>query len=324
MPRLRSNPLQTAVMGYNELAGRGPWFTHQALGRHIDPEGVAGYYCDLGFKADWASRWGDGFPMLGPDGPRAESAIPVSQAALGYWERHLEGADTLEPFTRLADWLVDTADPTPVGPVWRTPVAVSKYELEAGWISALGQGQALSVLVRAHALTGAARYLDLARAALEPFERDVAAGGLARTIDGHVVLEEYPTVKPCAVLNGWIYALFGIHELANHTGDERPRQIADSGAAAVVALLPRFDTGSWSLYSLYDHGGGPDLAKPFYQRLHPVLLRGLDLIGPDPALEATAARWEAQVTPARIGRIVANKILFRAGRQRDARARARA
>ena len=71
----------------------------------------------------------------------------------------------------------------------------------------MGQGQAASVLLRAHSLTGRAEYLESARGALAPLLTDVEHGGVMRTIDGVGVLEEDPAELPAAVLNGWIFSL---------------------------------------------------------------------------------------------------------------------
>lgn len=314
--------LTTGRRGVQSLTGRGVSFTHQPLGPRIDPTGLEGYYCDLSHKARWASRWGGGFPSYGPDGPLADWVIPVAQAALGYWELLLAGEDARSSFLRLADWLAEHAAPSPAGATWRIDRHQAKYGLRPGWISALGQGQAISVLLRAHATTGDGGYLRLAEAALEPLTRDVEDGGLARSVAGARVLEEYPTARPCAVLNGWIFAVLGVHELANVTGDERAVGLVDAGADGVVALLPSYDVGWWSLYSLYDHGR-PDLAKPFYQRLHPILLRALHLVRPEPRLARFADRWEAQVTGPALARVTVDKLRFRLHRSRAGRARGR-
>jgi heparosan-N-sulfate-glucuronate 5-epimerase len=305
--------------GYHSIVGGGIRFTHQPLGKHVDPDGLRGYYCDFRHKAEWALTHPDGFPRVGGKGRRAEWVIPVAQCALGYWELMLEGQPMREYFLRLADWLVADAVEHDGGVLWPAPFPSAKYGLEVGWGSAMGQGEAISVLLRAHDLTGDDRYAHTAVAGLEPLLVDVAAGGLARRLDGALVLEEYPTDRPCAVLNGWIFALLGVHELLNATGDECARGLRDESAAALVTLLPRYDIGWWSLYSLYDHGR-PDLAKPFYQRLHPVLLDALDLAVPAPELGAFARRWEAQLRTPAMARVALDKLTFRLQRERHDRA----
>ena len=301
-------------MGYNAIVGRGEHFTHQAPGRHIDPEGLRGYYCDFRHKALAAMAGSsDGFPRRSSGEPW-DIVVPVTQAALGYWELRQEGHETERPFLMLADWLVDRAEKGPAGLAWYSSRALPKYDLEPGWPSAMAQSEAISVLLRAHELTGEHRYLETASAALEVMTVEVSEGGVLRRIDGHLVLEEYATRRPLAILNGWIFSLFGLHELALVTGDGRARDLFRTSREGLLALLPRYDVGWWSLYSLYDHGR-PDLAKAFYQRLHPVLLDGLHLVAPDERLFAYARRWEAQLTPLALARSAADKVSFRIWRE---------
>lgn len=314
MSSSRPGPIRRAVRelrgGWWAVTGQGIDFAPQPLGRNVDPHGLAGYYSELRHKTVGTVG---GLPVDG-FGELNDWVIEVAQAALGFWERRIEGEAVEAEFLFLADWLLEHGSEEPRGVVWRIDVPVPKYGKRPGWISAMGQGQAISVLLRAHALTGRERYLEAARGAFPPLCRPVAAGGTQSEIDGHPVLEEYPVEgRPCAVLNGWIFALFGVHELAVATGDREARDLFRRSAAGLVELLPRYDTGWWSLYSLYDHGR-PDLAKPFYQRLHPELLEGLDLIHPDPRLGEYAQRWRSQYTRRNVSRAALDKLLFRVER----------
>jgi heparosan-N-sulfate-glucuronate 5-epimerase len=312
LPRRLRRAARELSAAHAAISGRTVEFTHQPLGSHIDPKGLGGYYCDLRHKA---AHTIDGLP-LGRGGKPDVEVIPVAQTALGFWELRIEGHDVDDAFLRLADWLMERAEPASddiAGLVWRIQVRMPKYELMPGWASAMAQGQVASVLLRAHSLTGDSEYLGAAHAAFPPLTVAVADGGLQATIDGAVVLEEYPTVAPSAVLNGWIFALFGVHELAVAGELAEARDLFELSAGSLVTLLPSYDVGWWSLYSLGDHGR-PDLAKPFYQRLHPVLLEALALIHPDPALRAYAQRWTAQLTKPNTARASVNKLAFRAYR----------
>jgi hypothetical protein len=184
----------------------------------------------------------------------------------------------------------------------------------------MAQGQAISVLLRAHLLSGSVGYAEAAAEALAPLTTPVPEGGAMTEIEGLPVLEEYPTAAPSAVLNGWIFALLGVHELATACEDAEARALFDASAAGLVELLPRYDVGWWSLYSLAQHGGRPDLAKPFYQRLHPVLLEALHLLHPSPALAHYAERWRRQLRWPNIARASLDKVVFRINRELRPRA----
>ncbi|HEY1854944.1 MAG TPA: D-glucuronyl C5-epimerase family protein [Solirubrobacterales bacterium] len=309
----------TAVRGPGRVAGlaietkRAFWsmvggsvdFSPQPLGRHVDPQRIAGYYSDLSGKTR--------LTLEQMQGTEYDWVIPLAQVALGYWERLLDGEDTEAEFLAATDWLIQRSTEADTGLLWPCWPTVPKYGLDSGWISAMGQGQAISVLLRAHARTGEERYLRLAEQAFGPLGLPVSEGGAQRQLDGVTVLEEYPTTKPCAVLNGWIFALWGVHELSLVSEDPEPGQLFERSAAGVVELLPRYDVGWWSLYSLYDHGRR-DLAKPFYQRLHPVMLEGLALITEAEELRRCARRWRQQDTRLGVARAMADKLVFRAAR----------
>lgn len=288
-------------------------FQPQPPGARVNPRGLDGYYCDFSHKASPAEQrpgtWLSG--VLG--GEPWRSPMMVSQAALGFWERRLAGEDTSERFLTLADWLVRYGRRDALGLQWIHEYAVPKYGLTPGWRSGMTQGEGISVLLRAHQLTGADRYRDAALEAFTPFTRDVGAGGVVSTLQGQLVIEEYPATAPVAVLNGWIFGLLGLHELS--LVDDRPvvAETVDRARSGLSALLPRYDVGWWSRYSLGQYAR-PDLAKPFYQRLHVVLLDALDLIAPDPRFETTARRWEQQITPGAMARIAGDKLLFRVRR----------
>src|SRR4051794_3649009 len=79
---------------YEELTGRGIRFAHQPLGRHIEADGVRGYYCDFRHKALAAAQQPNGWPSSTIAGGPADWVIPLAQAALGYWELGLDGEDT--------------------------------------------------------------------------------------------------------------------------------------------------------------------------------------------------------------------------------------
>lgn len=292
---------------YADLTGRTVAFAAQELGRHVEPGGLGGYYCDFRHKALHSA---DGMPA-NTFAEEPPWVIPVAQTALGYWELRLDGESVEGEFLRLADWLLENAVTTGTGGlVWRIGVEVPKYGLKPGWVSAMGQSQAISVLLRAEALSGRAEYLETARSASSALYREVGSGGTQARVAGVPVLEEYPTERASAVLNGWIFSLFGLYELGLAADDAAASELFERSASGLIELLPRYDIGWWSLYSLYDHGR-PDLAKPFYQRLHPVLLEALDLIHPAPALRDYALRWRGQYTRMGIARASLDKLAFR-------------
>jgi len=147
--------------------------------------------------------------------------------------------------------------------------------LPPGWLSAMAQGEGASLLVRLAKATGEERYAEAAQRAMGsmPFA----------DLGGHRWPEEYPTDPPSYVLNGAIFAIWGLRD----AGD--PRFAA--AHASLVANLHRWDTGRWSLYDLFPHPlSNP--ASSFYHRLHISQLEAMNVLAPDPELIRVRDRFQ--------------------------------
>jgi hypothetical protein len=74
-------------------------------------------------------------------------------------------------------------------------------------------------------------------------------------------------------------------------------------------VLPQYDTGWWTKYSLYPSTPA-DLAKPIYHRFHIDQLHVLATLTDEPAFASTARRWDAYDTPINRARFLAQKAAF--------------
>ena len=80
----------------------------------------------------------------------------------------------------------------------------------------MAQGQAISVMVRAAEMTGEQRFWDAAYRALTPFTKLTYEGGVKNMFMGQYVwYEEYPFIDGLFVLNGFMYSLIGLYDLAS-------------------------------------------------------------------------------------------------------------
>jgi heparosan-N-sulfate-glucuronate 5-epimerase len=246
--------------------------------------------------------------------------VSVAQLGLGAWQlRELDSA-WLEVMREAASWTLAAQDEGGrlqyLFPIGHT------YALEPPWPSAMAQGQAVSLLLRASLAFAEPAFAEgAARAAASLTDPD---SSLVAVTESGPVLQEYPTDPPAHVLNGWIFALLGLHDLAagdvELPGDDRARA-AESFAAGCQALarrLPLYRTWpNWSRYDLFPH---PlvHVASPFYHRLHIELLGAISQLSPSSSITETISVWEdGSRSDLATAAAVARKVAFRAVRPRS-------
>jgi hypothetical protein len=107
--------------------------------------------------------------------------------------------------------------------------------------------------------------------------------------------EEYPTRPPSFVLNGFMFALLGLYDLAAIAPGTQARSLYRAGRRTLLRALPLYDFDGVSSYDLTHvtdpSDEGPNIPPRDYQELHLVLLDALDSVGLHPALRYWRARW---------------------------------
>ena len=255
-----------------------------ARGRHVDPGGVRGYPIDFSAKAAGTELL-PGF-LHHPGRPLW---VAHCQRGLGSFERHLagDGEQWLDAARRAADLLIEHQSDD--GGWVQTAPYPHTYVLRPPWVSAMAQGEGASLLVRVHAATGDDRYAEAAVRALGPMRRASADGGASAELDGRWFPEEYPTDPPSFVLNGAVFALWGLRDVGVGLGDRDAARDFEAGVDALAHSIERWDTGSWSRYDLHPHRV-TNVASRAYHDLHVAQLEAMDELAPRPELHAAAAR----------------------------------
>ncbi len=264
--------------------------------------------------------WGEGWSGAPFDArgtiltPAGAGYHPVRIAQYGL-HRHAAWLRDRSPASRAAflaqaEWLRDN-QVTSRGVRGTYPYAFAHppYGALPGWLSAMAQGEAASLLLRAHAAEPGAGFGAAARAALEPMAVDVADGGVRRrTRDGDTFFEEYATDRPSYVLNGFIYALFGLWEADRYDPGAGVRPLLDAGMGTLRRRLGLYELGYWSRYDLVTPAAGPPKpASLGYHALHVAQLRALTAMTGDAHFATTAEKWRAyQESPVCCARQVAS------------------
>jgi heparosan-N-sulfate-glucuronate 5-epimerase len=250
------------------------------------------------YGEDWTDAPRDAAGVLLSEPSRSYHPIRIAQFALhrfGVWHDTADARARKDVLDQAA-WLRDRQEDGERSGLYRFEFPWAKYGAGAGWSSAMAQGEAISVLLRAHRLDRHAGYGDAAVRAARPFGLEIARGGVVWRDGVDVFFEEIANNHAPHVLNGCIYALWGVWELWKTTGDAWLERLLGESIETLGRWLPRFDTGWWTLYSLLRSAADrPHLATLKYHEFHIAQMRVLSKMFERPAFEAAAQRWSAYV-----------------------------
>lgn len=254
------------------------WHQEPRIHDKLDTEHLGAYHMDFTQKAFYSLHLdSQGLPLLDYQGSIGKQYNPIAMAqyALGHFNLYLKNKnqDHGQKFLKAADWLLTHLKNNPDGvPVWMHDFDWEYQQtLKAPWYSGLAQGQGLSVLTRAFQETGEQKYMEAAARAYRSLTKDVQHGGVVYW-DAHndPWIEEYLVQPPTHILNGFIWALWGVRDYFLLTNDNQVRVFWEACLKTLEKNLHRFDTGFWSLYDLSE--GSKNVASFFYHKLHIVQL----------------------------------------------------
>lgn len=112
--------------------------------------------------------------------------------------------------------------------------------LKAPWFSAMAQGQSLSLFTRLAEETGDPRWITAAHRTWESFRQPYSskAPWSSLVIDDHLYFEEYAgSQPPLLVLNGHVFAMFGLYDYWHYTGNPEVARYFDGGATTVLERM---------------------------------------------------------------------------------------
>lgn len=284
------------------------WHETPTENPNANPKELGEYYMLFAEKADYKGHYDDsGVPQLDYRGRIGlqYNPIAIAQYGLGNYNlwRRTSDQNRKKKLFLIADWLVAHLEPNDGRvPVWNHHFDWEYRDtLKAPWYSGLAQGQGISLLLRAHKESGKTRYLDAARAAFASFQRPIAEGGVAFIDEsGDLWFEEYIVAPPTHILNGFIWALWGVYDYALATRETAAQDLFARGVRTLLHNLDRYDLGFWSLY---EQSGTrlPMVASAFYHRLHIVQLRIMNRLTGEELFARTADRWQ-DYTRSRVNR----------------------
>lgn len=259
----------------------------QSVGKYYRKGEIAGYYNDLTGKVnDKTLLDEDGITVNRIEGDKiVYFPISIFQYALGLWDLYLndKNEERRRQFLKQCEWILKNQAEDGSWNCFE-PIGYKKYT-----VSSMGQGEAISVLVRAYELTKDKKWLMAVRKAMAFMIIEIKDGGTLLIDGDDYFFEEYPDEigGKRSVLNGWIFSLFGIYDYLNLIDDNDIKKIFDKSINTLKKHLKEYDLGYWSYY---DKAGR--IASPAYHDLHIALLITLSDLTGEEEFKNIAHKWE--------------------------------
>jgi heparosan-N-sulfate-glucuronate 5-epimerase len=267
------------------ICGKSDLHTLQGPGNLYSKNKVEGYYSDLTAKVKSTSIFdSNGIPMnIRADGIKVYFPIAIAQYGLGAYDLYLlnQKTENYNRFLKCCDWFVKEQD---YNGGWDTFKRIGA-DCSNGY-SAMAQGEAASLLIRAFLETNQNKYLYGAISAIQLMLRPIENGGTSRYIDNELYLEEFVEKETYCVLNGWVFAIFGIIDLLKVHYDKNIVTLLQRTLETLARSLNRYDRSFWSNYDLRGN-----IASPFYHHLHISLLHVLNDLYPLKNFEIYEKKW---------------------------------
>lgn len=91
-----------------------------------------------------------------------------------------------------------------------------------------------------------------------------------------------------AVLNGWIFAWWGLYDYVKATNDiTLYHQVLEQSCETLVQMLPQFTNSFWSMYDCGGH-----IASPHYQTIHVAQMQAMYSLTGRTDFADYAVRWQ--------------------------------
>ena len=275
------------------------WHDIPKINEKMKTDDLGQYYMPFHYKADYSGQYDEnGIPMLDYHGKIGLQYNPIAIAQYGLGNYNLwcdtHNESRFQKFISASDWLVDNLVKNRYGlSLWMHHFDFEyRDKLVSPWYSGLAQGLGLSVLLRAFRESSKQVYLDTHQKAWVSMTKTIESGGVI-DIDkeGNYWIEEYIVNPPTHILNGFIWALWGVYDTWKFLDSSEAEDLFNKCCKTLELNLEKYDSGYWSLY---EQSGTrmKMLASPFYHNLHIIQLKIINLLTKKSIFQQIAGEWE--------------------------------
>ncbi|HBK72100.1 MAG TPA: hypothetical protein DDZ39_10690 [Flavobacteriaceae bacterium] len=213
-----------------------------------------------------------GIPLFNPEslklkGKQSYHPIVIVQYALAHYNLWIENNNKnhKDTFLKCANWLVNnyTYHKEYDLAIYYYYFDLKNPPVKAPWYSGMAQGQILSLFVRAYYETGDNSYIIVSDKIVNSFKTNLDKNGCNSYLSGHIFIQEIAQNPKLYILNGALYAIIGLIEYSEISNKNNLE--IDKFIKGIEGLLPKFDLGFWTKYSL---GMRFNLSDVYYQQVH--------------------------------------------------------
>jgi hypothetical protein len=269
---------------------------------NLDNE-LGAYYLDMreAFLQYDAGIFGDfddnGVPMVGWGNCAHYSAVNIAQYGFilhSFWLEN-KSKEYLDCMLACLNKLIEMESHEDDSIFWRENYISDRYVMKTNWASAMSLGECLSFYLRIFQITKNEKLLEKAHLIINAFNVPVSQNGVSyKDKNNNLWLEEYPSNPASCVLNGFIYAIFGLMDYYRITNNSEVKKKIDECFVTLINNISLYDAGYWSYYDLQYK----ELVKYYYQKnVHVPQLEVIYKMTNNPIFDYYAKKWKKNLNP---------------------------
>lgn len=261
------------------------------------------YYLDMreAFQQYDAGIFGDfdinGVPMVGWGNQASYSAVNIAQYGFILHDCWLENRldEYLNVMHACLNKLIEMESHEGDAIFWREAYVSDRYTIKKNWASAMSLGECLSFYLRMFQITKNEELLKKSHLIFNAYKIPVSENGVSYIDENNNLwFEEYPSTPASCVLNGFIYAIFGVMDYYRVTNNSDAKKKLDECFLTLVNNISIYDAGYWSYYDLQYK----ELVKYYYQKnVHVPQMDAIYKMTNNPIFSYYAKKWRKTVNP---------------------------
>lgn len=270
------------------LCGEDVLHVEQALGKNFVPAELQGYFNDLTDKVLRCETIDESdLPCNYTNtGEKCRLIVAVLQYGLGSYDLYLSTSEKkyYDKFIASVNYIAEKQKEDGSLDIYE---GIKNLPEEK---SAMTQGQAASLLLRAYKQTGEYKYFTKAKDAIDYMLRSTEDGGTTvYNTDQTFYFQELFDKGQNAILNGWIFAFFGLYDFCLVSDNEKYVKLMEKSIEYLAESIKKYDRKYWS-----DYNQENVIASPFYHKLHIAQLEALSMISDRKEFSYYKMKWERQ------------------------------